>query len=137
MRATRFDRSLFRGRCRRNLLAGLVLVVLGVAYGTWGANQFGLRGADIRAFDQPVVRAAQRMVPPPKHLKDVWPENSRELYLAAVITDQQDVLLGLVLLMLRMIAALTAGGLGLVLVTAGATEWEVRTAACRLPRTAN
>jgi hypothetical protein len=72
------------------------------------------------------VRAAQRMVPPPKHLKDVWPENSRELYLAAVITDQQDVMFGLVLLMIRMIAAATAGGLGLVLVTAGATEWEVR-----------
>jgi hypothetical protein len=56
----------------------------------------------------------------------VWPENSRELYLAAVITDQQDVMLGLVLFILRMIAAITSGGLGLVLVTAGATEWEVR-----------
>ena len=101
-------------------------MVVGCAYGIWGAQQFRLRGADTRAFDQPVVRAAQRMVPPPRHLKDVWPENSRELYLAAVITDQQDVMLGLVLFILRMIAALTSGGLGLVLVTAGATEWEVR-----------
>jgi hypothetical protein len=122
----RFVRSTFRGRCRRNLLAGLVLMVLGGVYGAYAAERFGQRGADARAFDQPVVRAAQRMVPPPKHLKDVWPENSRELYLAAVITDQQDVMFGLVLLMIRMIAAATAGGLGLVLVTAGATEWEVR-----------
>jgi hypothetical protein len=131
MSTVRFDRSVFRGRCRRNLLTGFVLMVLGCAYGIWGGQQFRLRGADGRAFDQPVVRAAQRMVPPPRHLKDVWPENGRELYLAAVITDQQDVLLGLVLFVLRMIASLTAGGLGLVLVTAGATEWEVRSE--RLP----
>jgi hypothetical protein len=134
MSKPRFDRFAFRGRCRRNLLTGLVLMALGVAYGSWGAWQFGQRGADARAFDQPMVRAAQRMVPLPKHLKDVWPENSRELYLAAVITDQQDVMLGLVLFMLRMIAALTAGGLGLVLVTAGATEWEVRSERATPPR---
>jgi hypothetical protein len=35
-------------------------------------------------------------------------------------------MLGPVIVILRMIAALTAGGLGLVLVTPGATEWEVR-----------
>jgi hypothetical protein len=122
----RFDRSVFRGRCRRNLLGGLLLLLLGCAYGWWGAHQFQQRGADRTAFDQPLVRAAQRMVPWPRHLKNVQPENDRELYLSAVITDQQDVMTGLVLLALRMIAALTAAGLGLVLVTAGATEWEVR-----------
>jgi hypothetical protein len=123
----RFDRSLFRGRCRRNLLTGLALMLLGCVYGGWGAHQFGQRGADRWAFDQPLVRTAQQMVPPPTHLKNVWPENDRELYLSAVITDQQDVMFGLVLLILRMILALTSGGLGLVLVAAGATEWEVRT----------
>jgi hypothetical protein len=125
-RPRRFDRSTCCGRCRRNLLTGLVLMAIGIAYGSWGARQFGQRGADDRAFDRPVVRAARRMVPPPTHLKDMWPQNDRELYLTAVISDQQDVMLGLMLFILRMIASLTAGGLGLVLVTAGATEWEVR-----------
>jgi hypothetical protein len=125
----RFQWSAFRGRCRRNLLVGLVLMTVGVGYGSWGAAQFRQRGADARGFDQPLVQAAARMVPPPRHLKDVKPENDRELYLDAVISDQQDVMSGLVLLMLRMILTLTSGGLGLVLVTAGATEWEVRSEA--------
>jgi hypothetical protein len=116
----------FHGRCRRNILVGLLLLASGIAYGSWGARQFGRRGADSRAFDQPIVEAARQMVPPPQHLKDVSPQNDRELYLAAVITDQQDVMFGLALFVLRMIAALTVGGLGMVLLTAGATEWEVR-----------
>jgi hypothetical protein len=127
----RFDRSAFRGRCRRNLLAGLLLLCLGVAYGAWGSAHFGRRNADTGAFDQPLVRAAARMVPPPAHLHSITPQNDRELYLATVISDQQDVMFGLALFILRMIAALTAGGLGLVLLTAGATEWEVRS---ELPR---
>ncbi len=122
----RFDRGRFRGRCRRNLLAGLVLALIGIVYGGWGARQFGRRGADATAFDQPLVRAAARMVRLPSHLRTIQPQNSRELYLLAVVTDEQDVLFGLVVLMLRVIVSLTVGGLGLVLVTAGATEWEVR-----------
>jgi hypothetical protein len=126
MSKSRFERSLLRGRCRRNLVAGLILLALTVGYGSWGANRFGRRGADANAFDQPIVRAALRMVPPPFHLKDVFPRTDRELYLSTVISDQQDVMFGLALLILRMIVTLTFGGLGLVLVSAGATEWEIR-----------
>ncbi len=46
--------------------------------------------------------------------------------MVTVISDQQDVLVGMTVLLLRLVIALTAGGLGLVLLTAGATEWEVR-----------
>jgi hypothetical protein len=34
--------------------------------------------------------------------------------------------IALTVLMLRMVAAATAGGIGLVLLTAGSTEWELR-----------
>lgn len=126
MSKPRFGRALLTGRCRRNLVVGLALLVLAVGYGSWGAYHFAQRGADADTFDKPVVRAALRMVPPPFHLKDVFPRTDRELYLSTVISDQQDVMFGLALFILRMIVSLTLGGLGLVLLTAGATEWEVR-----------
>ena len=124
--ARRFDRSVLRGRCRRNLAAGLVLCTVAAGYGAWAATHFRTRGADAAAFDRPVVAAAARMVRPPADLATMKARDSRELYLLAVASDQQDVMFGLVVLILRMIAAITIGGLGLVLLTAGATEWEIR-----------
>jgi hypothetical protein len=122
----RFQWSVFRGRCRRNLLAGLALLGVAVLYGTFAGSHFRLRGADESAFDAPLVRAAAAMVPDPPHLHSIKPQNLRELYLTAVISDQHDVMFGLVVLLLRAILSLTIGGLGIVLATAGATEWEIR-----------
>jgi hypothetical protein len=125
-RLPRFQRSAFRGRCRRNLAAGLVFLALATTYGMWAGARFGRRGADAGAFDRPIVRAAGQLARAPEHLKTIRPANDRELYLAAVVSDQQDLIFGLTALVLRMIVVLTIGGLGLVLLTSGATEWEVR-----------
>jgi hypothetical protein len=122
----RFQWSAFHGRCRRNLLAGLVLLALALLYGTWAGAHFRVRGSDEATFDKPLVRAAARMLPEPQHLHTVKPQNIRELYLSAVVSDQHDVMFGLLVLLLRTIIGLTIGGLGLVLATAGATEWEIR-----------
>jgi hypothetical protein len=122
----RFDRALFHGRCRRNLLAGLFLLTVALLYSSLAGQHFRHRGADATAFDQPLVRAAQALVVEPADLRGLQPQNDRELYLRTVVSDQHDVLFGLVVLLLRFIVALTIGGLGLVLVTAGATEWEIR-----------
>lgn len=122
----RFVRSAFRGRCRRRLLTGLVLMALAVTYGAFAGHRFGRRGSDHAAIDQPLVRMALAMNPQPRHLSSVTPQNNRELYLVTVISDQQDVLFGLTLLILRMIITLTVGGIGVVLVAGGSTEWEVR-----------
>jgi len=122
----RFVRSLFRGRCRRNLLIGLVLLVLAGAYAIWGGLRFSSRGADARAFDQVLVRYGAGLVGVPVHLIGFVPLGDRELYLTTVISDQKDVMDGLTILLLRMILSMSIGGLGLVLLTAGATEWEVR-----------
>jgi hypothetical protein len=124
--AARFDRSLFTGRCRRNLLGGLAVLVLALVYGGWAGDHFRHRGADAAAFDQPLVRAARGMVVEPVHLRALQPQNDRELYLVTVVSDQHDVIFGLVVLLLRALVALTLGGFGLVLATAGATEWEIR-----------
>ena len=132
--ARRFQWAAFRGRCRRNLVSGLVLLAVVGAYGIWAGQRFSRRGADLSAFDQPLVRAAARMVPPPVHLRTIQPSNSRELYLATVVSDQQDVMFGLSVLLLRLIVTMTLGGLGLVLLTAGATEWEVRSEAVLIAR---
>jgi hypothetical protein len=123
---TRFAWSALRGACRRKLGAGLVLLALATAYGIYAGRQFGTRGVDDHVFDQPLVRAAHAMTPAPRHLGTISPENSRELYLVTVIADQQDVAFGLTLLILRAIVVLTVGGLGMVLLTAGSTEWEIR-----------
>ncbi len=124
--SNRFKWSVFRGRCRRNLLAGLAIFVLAGAYGIWAAERFATRGADARAFDGGLVRIAERMISRPAYLQMIQPQNRRELYLVTVISDQRDVLVGMTVLVLRLIILLTASGLGLVLITAGATEWEVR-----------
>jgi len=122
----RFAWSALRGRCRRSLLTGVVLVAVATGYGIFAGRQFGRRGSDTHAFDQPLVRAAHAMTPMPRHLGTITPENTRELYLVTVISDQQDVTFGLTLLILRAIIVLTLGGLGMVMLTAGSTEWEIR-----------
>jgi len=123
---TRFVWSALRGGCRRKLGAGVLLLALSTAYGLYAGRQFGIRGSDDHVFDQPLVRVARAMTPAPRHLGTITPENTRELYLVTVISDQQDVTFGLTLLILRSIVVLTVGGLGMVLLTAGSTEWEIR-----------
>ena len=123
---TQFRWSALKGRCRRRLAAGLLVLAAAGAYAWFAGAQLARRGSDERAFDQPLVRLAGRMHPLPAHLHQYQPQNDRELYLSTVIKDQQDMLVGLTALVLRMLAAMTAGGVGLTLLTAGSTEWEVR-----------
>lgn len=123
---TRFRWSALAGRCRRRLAAGLLLLAAAGAYAWFAGLHMARRGADELAFDQPVVRLAGRMNPLPVHLHQYEPQNDRELYLSTVIKDQRDMLVGLTAFLLRLVAAMTAGGFGLVLLTAGSTEWEIR-----------
>jgi hypothetical protein len=123
---SRFSWPALRGRCRRRLVAGLLVMVLAAAYGSWAGGRFSRRGADTHVVDWPVVLVAARLTGLPAALRGVQPQNDRELYLLAVITDQQDVMFGMTLFMLRMIATLTVGGTGIVLIAAGSTEWELR-----------
>jgi hypothetical protein len=126
---TRFRWSALKGRCRRRLLGGLVLLAAAAAYAWFAGAHMARRGADDHAFDQLLVRTAARMNRPPAHLRAYVPQNDRELYLATVISDQQDMINGLTVIALRLILAATAGGLGLILLTAGSTEWEIRSEA--------
>ncbi len=122
----RFKWAFFHGRCRRNLLAGLALVLLAGGYAAWAAQRFSARSSDTRGFDHVLVRLADRMVHQPDGITAIRPQNFNELYLSAVISDQRDVLIGETAFILRLIIVVTTAGLGLVLTTAGATEWEVR-----------
>jgi len=124
--ATRFEWSVFRGRCRRNLLAGLVLFAMAGGYAAWAAYCFASDDDGERGFDAAIVQAAPPMLKQFPHLRGVHARNITETYLLSVIADQRDALVGMTVLALRGIIALTAAGLGLVLLTAGATEWEVR-----------
>jgi len=127
--STRFKWPVFHGRCRRNLLAGLLLFVLAGAYGSWAAYRFASGDDGGQTFDRAVVQLAPPMIREPRHLASVRPRNITEFYLLSVISDQRDALVGMTVLALRGIIALTAAGLGLVLLTAGATEWEIRSEA--------
>jgi hypothetical protein len=124
--ARRFRWEALEGRCRRRLTAGLVLLLVAAAYAVFAGLHMARRGADDHGFDRPLVRLAQRLNPPPVHLRQYLPQNDRELYLYTAVSDQRDLSIGLTALALRMIAVMTAGGLGLVLLTAGSTEWEIR-----------
>ena len=124
--STRFRWSVFHGRCRRNLLVGLVFFLLAAGYGSWAAYRFASGDDGEHTFDRALVRLAAPMIREPIHLRSVHPRNITEFYLLSVIADDRDALVGMTVLVLRVIIALTAGGLGLVLLTAGATEWEIR-----------
>ena len=126
---SRFRRSALRGRCRLRIIVGLLLLAVAAGYAVYAGQRFGWRGNDDKGFDTPLVHLAHRITLAPLHLRSVQPQNNRELYLITVISDQQDVMFGLTALVLRMIATLTVAGVGLVLLTAGSTEWEIRSEA--------
>ena len=115
-----------QGRCRRRLLAGLVVVIIAGGYGSWAVWRLGQRGGDSQSFDQPLVQLAARLTSLPEALRGARAQTYREQYLMAVIGHQRDTMLGLTVLILRMIGTVTAAGLGLILLTAGSTEWEIR-----------
>jgi len=123
---TRFRWSALNGRARRRLAIGGLLLAAALAYAWFAGAHFARRGADERAFDQPLVRLAVRMNPLPAHLFLYEPRTDREIYLAAAFRDQRDIAIGLTALVLRMIGAVTAGGFGLIMMTAGSIEWEIR-----------
>jgi hypothetical protein len=123
---TRFRWSALNRRARRRLAAGFVLLLAALAYAWFAGFNMARRGADERALDQPLVRLAVRMNPLPPHLFMHEPQTQRELYLAAAFRDQRDMSIALTALVLRLIAAVTAGGLGVILMTAGSIEWEIR-----------
>lgn len=127
--STRFHWSALRGRCKRRIVAGLILLLVAALYATYAGQRFGTRGNDDGVFDQQLARLGHLMTPPPVHMRSISPQNERELYLVTVVKDQQDITFGLTMLVLRMIATLTVGGIGLVLLTAGSTEWEIRSEA--------
>jgi hypothetical protein len=127
VRPPRFAWAALAGRCRRRLAAGLVLLALSGVVALFAGRQFAHRGADLRAPDQPLVRLAADLARAPDAVSALTPRDDRELYLLAVISDQRDMLFGLTVLLLRAIVALTLGGLGIVLLTAGSTEWQIRT----------
>jgi hypothetical protein len=110
-----------------------MLLVAG-GHAIWSANHLSVRGSDDRAFDQVLVAAARSVTALPAQAQAITPQTDRELYLKAVVTDQQDLMFGMALFMLRMIVTVTIGGLGMVLLTAAATEWELRSESGGAPK---
>lgn len=129
--AAGFRWSAFRGRARLRVLVGLAVLAVAVAYGGWATNRLGQRGAERSTFDQPIVRTAARLVRAPDRLPRIEPRTSVEVELLAIARDQQDILFGLTVLLLRLLLTGTVAGLGMVLLTAGSTEWELASAAAR------
>lgn len=125
-RQHRFRRELLVGPLRHRLLGGLALLVLSLWYGTWAAAHLARPGAERDTFDAPVVRFASRLVTAPDVDVPFDARTENEVYLLAIVRAQQDIVFGVTLLLLRCGSAAIVAGLGLVLLTAGATEWEVR-----------
>ncbi len=125
----RFRWSALNARARRRLTAGFGLLLVALAYAAFGGFMLARRGADKRAFDRPLVRLAAGMNPLPPHLFMYEPGTDRELYLATAFQDQRDMSVALTAFILRMILSVTAGGFGLILMTAGSIELELRSEA--------
>lgn len=110
----------------------MLLLVAG-GHAIWAARHLSVRGSDDGAFDQVLVSAARSVTTIPEEAQRLTPQSDRELYLKAVLTDQQDLTFGMALFMLRMMLTVTIGGLGMMLLTAASTEWEIRSAAGPAP----
>jgi hypothetical protein len=123
---TRFRWSALNRRARTRLAGGFVLLLAALAYAAFAGFGLASRAADERAFDSALVRLATRMNPLPGDLFLYEPRTEREIYLAAAFRDQRDMAVALTAFVLRMIAAVTVGGFGLILMTAGSIEWEIR-----------
>jgi hypothetical protein len=128
-RPRRFRREALNRRARWRLLGGLLLLVVALGYGAWAARRLGTPGQEGAAMDHPLVRVATRMTAPLRIPIAGEPRTGDEQLLRALVRDQQDVVFGLTVLILRLLLAGTVGGLGLVLLTAGSTEWELRSSA--------
>lgn len=126
---TRFSMAAFRGRVRTRVLVGVLALSVGLGYGTWATRRLAQRGSERNTFDQVIVSATGRIVQRPDRMPALRTRTSLELELDAVARDQQDLLFGLAVLLARLIVTGTIAGVGLVLLTAGSTEWEVRSEA--------
>lgn len=120
---------MFTGRVRTRILLGIVILALSLGYGTWATRRLSNRGSERATFDQALVSMAGEVVRRPDSVPDVPATTSVEVELLAVARDQQDLLFGLTVLLLRLVVAGTVAGGGLVLLTAGSTEWELRSQA--------
>jgi hypothetical protein len=129
--STRFSWAVFHGRVRTRVVLGAVILSLALGYGTWATRRLGQRGSERGTFDQPLVAAAGQLVRRPDRIPDVAVRTLTELELSAVARDQQDLLFGLAVLLMRLLVTGTVAGLGLILLTAGSTEWEIRSELCR------
>ena len=70
------------------------------------------------------------------HLHALWQRCTRPAGQggpAGLARDQQDLLFGITVLLLRLVVTGTVAGVGLILLTAGSTEWELRSADLRMP----
>lgn len=127
--ASRFSWVMFTGRARARVLVGLLVLAVALGYGTWATRRLAQRGSERGTFDRALVDMAGRLVQRPDRVPDIPVRTSTEVELAALARDQQDLLFGLTVLLLRLIATGTTAGLGLILLTAGSTEWEIRSEA--------
>jgi hypothetical protein len=132
--APRFSLEVFRGQVRSRVVLGALILALALTYGTWATRRLGQRGSERGTFDQPLVSVAGRLVQRPDRVPDVPVRTPTELELSAVARDQQDLLFGLTVLLVRLLVTGTVGGLGLVLLAAGSTEWEVRSEYLRVAK---
>ena len=131
--ASRFSLEVFRGQVRSRVVLGAVILALaGLRH--WATRRLSQRGSERHTFDQALVSAAGELVQRPDRVPDIPVRTSTEVELSAVARDQQDLLFGLTVLLLRLLVTGTVGGLGLILLAAGSTEWEVRSEYLRAAR---
>ena len=116
----------FKGRARRRLAAGLVVLLVGLVYAGWAGARLARKGSERAPFDAVLVAPAAASVPVPYVSEHLRPGTPREAFLMTTVAMQHDSVQGLVVFLTRCAVALTIAGCGLVLLTAGSTEWELR-----------
>ena len=129
----RFRRDALNTRARWRLLGGLALLFVSLAYGTWAARRLAMPGGEDTAVDRPLVHVATRLNAPLQVRVEGEPKTDDEYYLRVLVRDQADVMLAMTVLILRLGIAGACAGFGLVLLTAGSTEWELRSESANQP----
>jgi hypothetical protein len=109
----------FRSRQTATLVIAGILVLVGALYGLWATVEFRTPPEQRKpAFDRPIAKLGELTLPLQERLRRVTPRTPPEAAFLSALLTQLDLTSRLLVVLIRILAAITFLTLGLLLVTA-------------------
>lgn len=109
----------FRSRQTATLVIAGILVLVGALYGLWATVEFRTPPEQRKpAFDRPIAKLGELTLPLQERLRQVTPRTLTEAAFLSSLLTQLDLTSRLLVVLIRILVAITFLTLGLLLVTA-------------------